>query len=397
MVTVKEAKQILEEQAQALPPVHVSLEVAAGKMLAADIYAHWDIPAFPQSAMDGYAFSFEHWRKQEVIPVTSEVAAGHHHATPLVPGSAVRIFTGAPVPPGADTVVMQEKVILQDTSIIINDEKIFPGANVRPAGSEIDAGALALEKNTWLSPAAIGFLAGIGRETVPVYPSPVISIIVTGKELQLPGQPLAYGQVYESNALALTAALQQLHMDVTTVSRPDDSLPAIAQALEHALEKCDVVLLTGGVSVGDYDFVVKAAELCDITTLFHKVKQKPGKPFYAGKKGNRWVFGLPGNPASALTCFYEYVMPVLGSLTQRHCSVKELRVPLLSNVEKNNSLTQFLKGSYNNTGVLPLTAQESYKLNSFAHANCFIVLDETTSYAAKGEMITIHLLPGQYC
>ena len=205
MISVTEAKQIISTTVTALNPVTVSLLQSRAKILAADVYAMVDIPAFPQSAMDGYAFAFADLKNELIID--GEMAAGSSSTMEVTAGKAIRIFTGAPVPAGADTVVMQEKVKIENGILIIEDEKLQHANNVRSVGSEIKAGELALPKGTMLTAAAIGFLAGIGITEVSVIPDPVISIILTGNELQEPGKALAYGQVYESNSYSLTAAL----------------------------------------------------------------------------------------------------------------------------------------------------------------------------------------------
>src|SRR2546421_2132229 len=205
MISVREAKQIISENVKALSPLTLSLEKATGLVLSEDVYAAMDIPAFPQSSMDGYAFAFHDWQKNRKLKITAEVAAGSNESFHLSPGSAVRIFTGAPVPDGADTVVMQEKVHTHNNELIIEDEYLQAGTSVRPKGSEIKAGALALGKDTVLSPAAVGFLAGIGIKDVKVYPNPSIAIIITGNELQEPGKPLQPGRIYELNSISLTS------------------------------------------------------------------------------------------------------------------------------------------------------------------------------------------------
>jgi molybdopterin molybdotransferase len=187
MISVTEAKEIINNNTIALAPVKSVLGEAAGKVLAEDVYAPVDIPAFPQSSMDGYAFSFQGWKQHKKIKIVGEVAAGTDENIMLEPGNAVRIFTGAPVPTGADTVIMQEKTKTHNEELIIEDETLQAGTSVRPKGSEIKAGALALGKGSVLSPAGIGFLAGIGINDVKIYPNPSISIIVTGNELQQPG------------------------------------------------------------------------------------------------------------------------------------------------------------------------------------------------------------------
>ncbi|WP_462254277.1 molybdopterin molybdotransferase MoeA [Ferruginibacter sp.] len=393
MISVDEAKKIIEQNIVVLHSVQMQLQNAAGKILAEDVYSTVDIPAFPQSSMDGYAFFFSQWQQHNKLIIEGEIAAGSEAEILLAEGKAIRIFTGAPVPPGADTVVMQEKVTVQNSTLIIEDEVIKQGTNVRPKGSEMKAGELALENGTLLSPAAIGFLAGIGITAIKVFPNPFISIIITGKELQQAGQPLQYGQVYESNSFTLSSALQQLQIDDVKIWRADDDLKILTGILQQALQQSDVVLLTGGISAGDYDFVLQAAANCGVTKLFHKIKQRPGKPLFFGKKENKIIFGLPGNPSSVLTCFYEYVLSALAILTRQQLNLQSLNAPLEKSFSKTNALTHFLKGFYNGETVSILDAQESYRLSSFAKANCLVKINEEVTQCAAGEMVEVHSLP----
>jgi len=393
MISVKEAKKIISENASSLEPVNLSLQESAGLILAEDVYASMDIPAFPQSSMDGYAFSFEGWKQHKKLKITGEVAAGSNETFTLAPGNAVRIFTGAAVPAGADTVIMQEKTQVENGELKIEDETLQQGNSVRLKGSEIKAGELALGKESVLSPAAIGFLAGIGITEVKVYPNPSITIVITGNELQQPGEPLQLGQVYESNSFALKAVLQQLHIENIQILYATDKPEIITGSLKKALEQSDVVLLTGGISVGDYDFVLQAATECGVEKLFHKIKQRPGKPLYFGKRGSNLVFGLPGNPSSVLTCFYQYVIPALMKLSKREIGLQTIKVSLAKAFQKNTGLTHFLKGFYDGKTVAPLDAQESYRLSSFAKANCLIQIDEDITSLKEGELVNVYLLP----
>ena len=393
MISVSEAKKIIDENISPLQPVTLPLQESVGLTLAEDIYATIDIPGFPQSSMDGYAFSFEGWKQHKKLKITGEVAAGSNETFTLAPGNAVRIFTGAAVPPGADTVIMQEKIQVENGNLKIEDENIKEGNSVRAKGSEIKAGALALEKGNIMSPAAIGFLAGIGITKVKANPNPSISIIITGNELQQPGNPLQHGQVYESNSFALKAVLQQLHIENIQILHATDKPEIVTSTLKKALQQSDVVLLTGGVSVGDYDFVLQAATECGITKLFHKIRQRPGKPLYFGKKENKLVFGLPGNPSSVLTCFYQFVLPALEKLSKRKVGLQTIEVPLAKTFQKNSGLTHFLKGFYNGKTAAPLDAQESYRLSSFATANCLIQINEDVTSVNEGELVDVYLLP----
>jgi molybdopterin molybdotransferase len=392
MITVDEAKKIIEQNSSALHPLEMSLQEAAGKVLAEDVFAITDIPAFPQSSMDGYAFLFSDWDPQKKLEIVGEIPAGSDKEITVTPGKAVRIFTGAPVPPGADTVVMQEKTTVNNHELTIHDELIQAGTNVRPRGSEMKSGELALAKQQLLSAGAIGFLAGLGITKAKVFRDPVITIIITGKELQQPGQPLEYGQVYESNSFTLTTALHHLHFYNIKIARSDDDLEVLTGILREALGNSDIVLLTGGVSVGNYDFVLQAAGNCGVSTLFHKIKQRPGKPLFFGKKEEKLIFGLPGNPSSVLTCFYQYVLPALEMLTLRKVTLKTIHAPLYNAFYKSATLTFFLKGFYDGHSVTVLDAQESYRLSSFAKANCLVKIKEEVTECRKDEMVEIYLL-----
>ncbi|HEY1201842.1 MAG TPA: gephyrin-like molybdotransferase Glp [Niastella sp.] len=392
MISVTEAKNMIRANATALTPVTIPLQQAVGRVLAADVTAFTDIPAFEQSAMDGYALSFAGYELHKTLTIQGEVPAGAPEALVLQANQAIRIFTGAPVPAGADTVVMQEKVEVKNGQLHIADDQLKPGLNVRLIGSEIKAGELMLAKGDKLTPAAVGFLATTGVSEVLVYPTPVMSIIVTVNELQQPGKALLHGQVYECNSFQLRAALKLLQIEEVPVFEAKDDLQVVKDTLKYALDNSDVVLLTGGVSVGNYDFVPEAAAACGVVTLFHKLKQRPGKPLFVGTKGKKWVFGLPGNPSSVLTCFYEYVIPALEQLMQLKPVVPSIKVPLSKAYSKTAALTFFLKGYYDGQTVAPLDSQESYRLRSFAMANCLVVLPEEKMEYAVGEEVEVHLI-----
>ena len=392
MISVSDAIEIIGKNISIAEPIELPLIEATGLVSADDIYATADIPAFPQSSMDGYALSFDAWSVHRQLTIQGEVAAGSNQPFQSAPDKAVRIFTGAPVPPGTDTVVMQEKTRTENGKLIIDDEKLRMGTNVRQQGSEIKAGMLALSKNTLLSPAAIGFLAGIGINEVKVYPNPTITIIVTGNEFQKQGNPLQYGQVYESNSFALSAVMKQINLHSVQLQRVRDDLKSLINVMQQALQNSDVVLLTGGISVGDYDFVLQAASACGVEKLFHRVKQRPGKPLYFGKKDKKLVFGLPGNPSSVLTCFYIYVLRALGQLSNRSLALQTIHAQLGKTFRKDAGLTHFLKGHYDGNVAMPLDAQESYRMRSYALANCLIQIDEEVTEYLEGASVKVHLI-----
>ncbi|SKB27294.1 molybdopterin molybdotransferase MoeA [Daejeonella lutea] len=395
-ISVQEARDLIEAHIQLLSPVNVSLMDAGGLVIAEDVFAKTDVPPFNQSSMDGYAINYNGWQATGELTIYGEVAAGSTSGTYLQAHTAARIFTGAAVPDGADTVVMQEKVRVDGNKLLIEDESLVQGLNFRAKGSEIKSGAIALEKGSLMTPASIGYLAGVGIENISAYPRPSVAVILTGDELQAPGKSLVHGQVYESNSFALNAALKQAGVSQIKFYSSADTLAALTGVIREALDQADVVLLTGGVSVGDYDFVIRAASANDVEQIFHKIRQKPGKPLFFGKKGQKVVFGLPGNPASVLSCYYEYVLPALGQMSSRKTALESRTAPLKTSLKKPAGLTQFLKGYYDGISASDLKAQESFRLSSFAKANCLIRLEEGRAEYSENELVEIHLLPEYY-
>ncbi len=390
MIHVNEAKQLIDENCCFLKIATLSLLEANASILAEPIYAAIDTPPFHQSAMDGYAFSYENWDKKSELILIGEIQTGNYSTEMVHANQAVRIYTGAPIPPGTDTVVMQEKIIRSENSIQIQDTFLVQGANVRLQGSQTKKGEIALQKGQLLSPVAISFLAGIGVSRVKVFAKPTISIIVTGKELAKADDPITEGKIFESNAIGLVAALQQIGIQPVSVEVVDDVEEEIEQAISNQLNS-DILILTGGVSVGDYDLVPASLEKCGVTKIFHKIKQKPGKPFYFGRYNQTLVFALPGNPAAVMSCFYEYVLQAITSFTQKEY-FKKLRIPLAENFNKKAGLTFFLKGKLNENEVMILNNQESYKLNSFAVADCLIAFEEEKEIFKKGDLVDVRMI-----
>ena len=405
MISVAEAKGLIAERVLRMESVSVRLMEGLGRCLADDIFSPIDMPGFAQSAMDGYAFSWRGYEESGKMEIVGEVAAGAAEAGPRpAPYQAVRIFTGAPVPEGFDTVLMQEKASVRDGMLEVLDLDLICGRNVRLAGSEIAKGALAMKKGTILTAAGIGFLASLGLEKVEVVREPRVTLIVTGDELQQPGLPLGFGQVYESNSQLLQAAFLHLRFSQPKIVYAKDNLPGLTESIRLAMLDSDMIVLTGGVSVGDYDFVVPAAEAAGTQPIFHKIKQKPGKPLFFGVKDGvdyvktdlvtakqTVVFGLPGNPASVLSCFYQYVLTALEVASGCPVSLKVKTATFIDGYKKNLGLTHFLKGIYSDGVVRLLGAQESYRLSSFSVANCLIEVPEESYEIVAGSTVLVHL------
>ncbi len=392
MITVEEAKKIVIENVFALAEaISIETSSALGFMLAEDIFAPLDLPPFNQSNVDGYAISDLESNSWNVI---AEIKAGDNASIELHKGEAVRIFTGAMVPDNAACVMMQEKIQRTENSISYNDTVLMNGEHIRKKGAQIKMGELAIKKDTLINPSIIGFIASLGLKNILVYRKPKIKLIVTGNELQQTGTTLELGKVYDSNSTSLSAAIATMGLAIEEIIFVKDEKQLLAGAVNTALKNTDVLLISGGISVGDYDFVNEVLMENNTTTLFYKIAQKPGKPLYFGKNNNTFVFGLPGNPASALTCFYEFVYPSLKKMQGREdVFLTSLKLAVENTISKKKGLAHFLKAYVKSSGVLPLDGQESFKMRAFTDANAFIYLPLEIETINKGDMVEVHLLP----
>ncbi|MFI5140808.1 MAG: gephyrin-like molybdotransferase Glp [Bacteroidia bacterium] len=392
MISVEEAKGIITEHVFALAKkTKVQLADGFGCMLAEDVFAVLDLPPFNQSNVDGYAvrdLESKNWK------VVGEVKAGDNCKVELKEGEAVRIFTGAMVPQGSDCVIMQERITIAGDTIQFTEAELKQGEHIRKAGAQIKKRALALPHGTVVNPAILGFLSGLGLAELVIYKKPKVTLIVTGNELQTVGSDLESGKVYESNSFALQGALQMMGLKVDALHFVKDEKEKLNACVAKAIVDTDLLLISGGISVGDYDFVKEVMESTKTETLFYKVAQKPGKPLYFGKNKNCFVFGLPGNPASALTCFYEYVYTTLQIMQGReHIFLNSLQLPALKNIVNKKGLAHFLKAEIKNDGVMPLEGQESFIMKSMAGAGAFIYLPADKENVAVGELVEVHVLP----
>lgn len=387
MISVAEARARIQAHTHSLDPIVLPIEQAVGHVLVDDLLSQIDIPSFRQSSMDGYAIRWE--ERNQSLRLQDELPAGSFQQLQLDQTATIKVFTGGPIPALADTVVQKEWVHQEEGMIKIVSEKLELGMHIRMPGSEIAQQDLALPAGTLITASKVGFIASMGFGAVKVYAKPSIAILITGNELVAPGNPLLPGQVYDSNSYALRALLKEQGVHRISVFYAKDHLEETAFTLEEALNNHDMVLLTGGVSVGDYDFVVQACQQVGVEQLFHRVAQKPGKPLFFGKHGEKLIFGLPGNPASVMSCFRQYVLPAIQIM-----SGKNLEEPLMGKLkhsyEKQSNLSFFLKGRVENGIVTVLGGQASYQQNSFVQANCWIELDAHQQRFEQFSMVKLH-------
>jgi molybdopterin molybdotransferase len=390
MISIHEAKQVLERALSPAVPVDVRLEDAAGLVLAAAVSSGTDVPPFDNAAMDGYAFHYAPGIND--LPLAARIRAGQAAGT-LATGTAARIFTGAALPSGADTVVPQEIVTAGDGRIRFESTAIRPLANVRKRGSQNRQGERLADAGEVLSPGLTGLLASAGTVHVTVYPRPRVAVIATGEEIQEPGEELLPGHIYNSNGPAVDAYLETMALKSarhTTVGDDRDALKAVVQ---RRLEATDVLLLTGGVSVGDHDHVRSILEELGAEILFHRVNQKPGKPLLVCRKNDQWIFGLPGNPAAVITCFNQYVRPVLrGLMGFRHTFLPDRQLPLAQAWHRKGRRPEILRARAEDGVVTILGGQESFNLLSFREANCFVIDHGEGGVLVAGSLVDVYAI-----
>ena len=376
MISIQEALQIVEGQQVPLKSQKIKLSEALGFTLAQTITSPFDLPSFDNSAMDGYAVR----GISDSYEIIGEIQAGNISEFHLKDGDAVRIFTGAKVPSSATAVVMQEQTDVQNDILKVNAE-IKESQNIRRKGNELTKGDIVFEPGKNIDPATVGLITSLGITEVEVFEKPIIRIISTGDELIAPGQPLQEGQIYESNSSTLTAVLQKYGFDCAEKSHLKDDFELIKSNIAKALDSSDVLLLSGGISVGDYDFVRQALIENGVDELFYKVWQKPGKPLYFGRKDDTFVFALPGNPASSLTCFYVYVLPLLQKMSgSKETGLMRVNVPLAHDYTMNIDRPSFLKAKIEHQQVSILDGQASSMIHSMSMANALCFIDQKGEY-----------------
>ena len=382
MISIQEALQIVDEQQTLLKVHQLSVEESLGFYIAEEIQAPFDLPSFDNSAMDGYAVCgiSEHY---EVI---GEIQAGNISEFHLSAGEAVRIFTGAKVPSSASAVVMQEQTEVKGKELSVL-ASISEGQNIRRKGNELRKGDSVFLPGKLINPTTVGLLTSLGLTSISVYKKPIVRIISTGDELIPAGNALQEGQIYESNSSTLASVMQKFGFDCSEKSHLKDDFELIKTNIGKAVDSSDVLLLSGGISVGDYDFVRQALIESGVQELFYRVLQKPGKPLYFGRKDDTFVFALPGNPASSLTCFYVYVFPLLQKLSgAKDTGLMRVNVPLAHDYTMKTDRPSFLKAKIEYQKISILDGQASSMIHSMSMANALCFMHQKGEYRS-GDLV----------
>ncbi|MFT5546439.1 MAG: molybdopterin molybdotransferase [Rheinheimera aquimaris] len=377
--------------------VEIPLTDALDAVLAQSVVSQINVPGYDNAAMDGYALRAAEVQPDKPLTVVGAALAGHAFSDTVPVGGCVRITTGAVLPPGLDTVVMQEQVTVTQHNgqqQILCKLQPDTGEHVRRAGEDIGLGAQVFAAGHKLRPVDIGLLASLGIASVKVWRKLKVAVFSSGDELVPPGQPLPAGHIYDSNRYVIAAMLKRLGVEVIDLGLLPDDPDAIEQAFLQAMQQADVLITSAGVSVGDADYTrLILQKLGQIN--FWQVAIKPGKPFAFGKLNNCWFFGLPGNPVAAVVTLEQLVQPVLRKLTGEASTdhgiklTAECIVPL----KKQAGRADYQRGWYwqdeHGLKVKTLGAQSSGMLSSVANANCYIVLERDAVSVPAGEKVTI--------
>jgi molybdopterin molybdotransferase len=396
---VEKARQFIKQYLEPVAGIEtVTLHESLGRILAQDILSPANVPNYDNSAMDGYAFNAADLNAAS-LKVIGTAFAGKAFNSTVAQGECVRIMTGAAMPQGTDTVAVQEKV-LRDGDSIQWTEAPKPRANVRYAGEDLQQGQSVLQAGHLMQPADLGLLASLGIAGVNVYRKLKVAFFSTGDELIAIGKPLATGQVYDSNRYTLYGMLTRLGIEVIDLGAIADDPLQLESTLLNAAKQADVVITSGGVSVGEADYMK------DLLTkhgqvMFWKIAMKPGRPLAYGKVGNAHYFGLPGNPVAVMVTFYQFVRDALLSLMGQSAStpLPMFEVECTAPIKKLTGRTEFQRGIlYTDAAgvwkVKPTGAQGSAILSSMSLANCFIVLDEKVGNLDAGAMVQVQVLQG---
>lgn len=385
------------KQVAALSTEPVPLAKSSGRVLAKEIKAPHSLPPFTASAMDGYALRVSDAKLGEELMVSDEVPAGRTTILAPAPGKALRIFTGGEVPSGLDAVIKQEDIEDLGSGRIRLNAVVQKGENVRRAGEEAEAGTSLLSRGSLLTPPRVGLIATMGIGRVEVFRNPSVAVLPTGNEIVEVTDEYQGAVTYNSNAIMLRSALEADGCDVQSLPVVPDHRALLREALIRALES-DIVITTGGVSVGAYDYVREELEALGVEILFHKLAIKPGKPVLCGIRRSprpALVFGLPGNPVSAMVTYELFVLPALRKMKGLSRFLGEMTTAILKeDLHKKKGLTHFVRGiAQEEAGALTVRStgpQDSHMLTSLANANVLIVLEQDVENVRTSEKVPVY-------
>jgi molybdopterin molybdotransferase len=390
MLSIDEARDVVLAAVGPLPPERVELGEALDRILAAPVVAATDVPRFANSAMDGFAVTSG--PAGRTLRLVDESRAGRPAVRALGPGEAIRISTGAAVPDGSDAVIMLERTLEQDGEVTL-EAATDPGQNLRHPGEDMRAGQTVLAAGTRIGPAELGVAANAGVAALRCVRRPRVVVLATGDELMTPGAPLGPGQIHDSNALTLAALARRASADVVHAGEVPDTAAATEAAVRAALTMADVVLCSGGVSVGPHDHVKPALAAAGVQERFWRVALRPGKPTWFGVRGSQLAFGLPGNPVSAMVTFLLFARPALLVLGGSEPGNPRERRRLTAAIPRHEHRDECVRVRLDGGEATPTGPQASHVLTSMLGADALAIVPRGSGELAAGSEVEVELLP----
>jgi molybdopterin molybdotransferase len=401
-IELEKAEDILKQKIPCLEIENIKLIDCHERVLAKDIFSEVNQPPFNRSPLDGYTFKSEDSKLANKdngvkLKVIHELYAGAYTDKEVTQGTAVRIMTGAPIPKGADCVIRQEDTVFKDGFVEIFN-KFSPWQNICFQGEDVKKGQLVLKKGTILKHSEIGILASIGCKNVSVYPKPKVGILSTGDELLSIEDQLSPGKIYNSTLYCLCARLKELHCEPIDMGIAGDDTNTLAKKIKDALNKSDILITTGGVSVGKKDLIKDVMRDLGADLLFWKVAIKPGSPVFCSSLNNKLVISLSGNPAAAITTFELLVHPILSEITGRQdLKLHKINALLQQDFNKKSVTRRFIRGHLSYSKNVPLVdltkiTQGNGILSSTLNSNCLIDIPANSLPLSKGETVQIILI-----
>jgi molybdopterin molybdotransferase len=371
LLTIDEARALVLATVTPLDAEETAIAAALGRILVEDVTAAHDVPSFANSAMDGFAVRSGPAGRE--LAIVGESRAGTPAEVPVGDREAVRISTGAAVPDGADAILPAEDADDRGATVVTGID-LPPGHHVRAPGEDLRRGSVVLRAGTRLGPAELGLAVEAGRATLRVTRAPRVAVLATGDELVAPGEPLRHGQLHNSNAVTLGALARETGADLVSTGEVRDDAEATRAAIAGALDGADVLLLTGGVSVGPHDHVKPALAALGVDEVFWRVALRPGKPLWFGRRGAQLVFGLPGNPVSAMVCFLLFARPALRAMQGAPAAPARTRAVLGAAVPRQRSREEAVRVRIDDGHVLPTGPQGSHQLHSMLGAEALAIV-----------------------
>ena len=397
MISAEEAIEIILEKTKILPKEKIFINNSLNRILAEDIYSPYNIPLSDNSAMDGFAVKSEDTKGADKnnpakLKIIGTIPAGKIFDGILNNGEACKIMTGGVIPEGADAIARKE-ICKEEDGYVYIFEQVEKEKDLRKAGEDIKEGELILEKGTKITPAVMGVLASVGKSSFYVFKKPVVSILISGDEIADIDEPVVKGKVKNSNTYSLLGLIEESGGIAVNCGIIKDDKESLKRAIIENLNS-DIILSTGGVSVGDYDYTKEVIEEIGFDIHFWRLKIKPGKPLLFATMKDKLYFGIPGNPVSTMVVFYNFIMPAMLKMQgKKDIFLPEVEAILSENIVKKDSRKEFIRGiMYEENGKIYVKStgpQGSGILKSMAKGNCFIVVDKDTDFIEKGKKIKV--------